>query len=284
MTMYISATFKELTRKRVFLVTLILTIVFLIMFGVGLKALTGIAEQEQAAAASAAERLMNGMLLMILGLFFAQFLASFFVLFSSMGTVTGEQETGLLLAVAARPLPRWKLYLAKWLGHAVWIAAYSAVLFVAMVSIVHAVTGFPLFAGDLLRGFALFLWMPLLLLTLTMLGSVYLPMLGNGICAALLYGLALFSGLVEGISSEGGTHPALEKFVLLTGLLLPTDSVYRRSLYELMGGSDWAGLTATYLGPFSVPSVPSDAFLLYTVAYAAAMLLLGCRAFGRKDL
>lgn len=281
MTLFISATFKELTRKRVFLVTLLLTGVFLLLFGIGLKEVTGIAAQEPE---TSAKRLMDSMVFMILGLFFAQFLAAFFVLFSAMGTVNGERESGLLLAVAARPFPRWKLYLAKWLGHAVWIAVYSAILFVAVVWTVHGITGLPLLAGDLARGFALFLWMPLLLLALTMLGSVYLPMLGNGICAALLYGLALFSGLVEGISSEAGVLPSMEKFSLLTGLLLPTDSVYRRSLYELMGGSDWAGLTDTYMGPFSVPSIPSNAFLLYTVGYAAVLLWLGCRAFSRKDL
>jgi ABC-type transport system involved in multi-copper enzyme maturation permease subunit len=201
-----------------------------------------------------------------------------------MGSVTGEQENGLLLAVAARPIPRWKLYLAKWLGHAVWITVYCTVLFVSVVWTIHSLAGLPLLAGDLLRGLGLFLWMPLLLLTLTMLGSVYLPMLGNGICAALLYGFALFCGLVEGISIYEGTHPALEKFFLLTGLLLPTDSVYRRSLYEVLGGADWAGLAISDMGPFSISSVPSNAFLLYTVGYAALLLLLGCRAFSRKDL
>lgn len=281
MTMYISATFKELTRKRVFLVTLILTFVFLILFTLGIRELTGLTGENPV---SPAQKLMNGMVLMMLGLFFAQFLASFFVLFSTMGTVTGEQENGLLLAVAARPLPRWKLYLAKWLGHAVWIAAYSAVLFVSIVWAVRSGTDLPLRADELLRGLGLFLWMPLLLLTITMLGSVYLPMLGNGICSALLYGFALFSGLVEGVSSYGGIHPTVEKFVFLTGLLLPTDSVYRRSLYELMGGADWASLAITDMGPFSIPSVPSNVFLLYTVGYAAIMLLLGCRAFSRKDL
>lgn len=281
MTMYISATFKELTRKRVFLVTLIVTFVFLLLFAFGVRELSGMVEQNRV---SPAESMMNSMVLTVLGLFFAQFLASFFVLFSAMGTVTGEQENGLLLAVAARPLPRWKLYLAKWLGHAVWIAVYSAILFVSVVWTIHSLAGFPLLAGDLLRGFGLFLWMPLLLLSLTMLGSVYLPMLGNGICAALLYGFALFSGLIEGVASYGGSQNAVEKFVLLTGLLLPTDSVYRRSLYELMGGADWAGIALSDMGPFSMPSVPSNVFLLYTVGYAAVLLLLGCRAFSRKDL
>ncbi|MFC0215387.1 ABC transporter permease subunit [Paenibacillus chartarius] len=281
MTLYISATFKELTRKRVFLVTLILTLVFLLLFAFGAWGIANMTGENQG---SPANRLLSSMVLMVLGLFFAQFLASFFVLFTAMGTITGEQESGLLLAVAARPIPRWKLYLAKWLGHAVWIAVYSAVLFVSVVWTIHSLAGLPLLAEELLRGLALFLWMPLLLLTITMLGSVYLPMLGNGICAALLYGLALFSGLVEGVSSYGGSHPAVEKFVFLTGLLLPTDTVYRRSLFELLGGADWAGLAITDLGPFSVPSVPSNAFLLYTVGYAAVMLWLGCRAFSRKDL
>jgi ABC-type transport system involved in multi-copper enzyme maturation permease subunit len=201
-----------------------------------------------------------------------------------MGTVTGEQENGLLLAVAARPISRWKLYLAKWLGHAVWIIVYSTILFVSVVWTIYSQADFPVRVDELLRGFGLFLWMPLLLLTLTMLGSVYLPMLGNGICAALLYGFSLFSGLVEGITVYQSSHPALEKILLLTGLLLPTDSVYRRSLYELMGGADLAGLALSDMGPFSMASVPSNAFLLYTVGYSALLLFLGCRAFSRKDL
>ncbi|MFC3773164.1 ABC transporter permease [Paenibacillus sp. GCM10012303] len=281
MTMYIAATFKELTRKRVFLVTIILTFVFLVLFAFGVRELAGTLEQNRV---SPAESLLNSMVLTVLGLFFAQFLTAFFVLFSAMGIVTGEQENGLLLAVAARPISRWRLYLAKWLGHAVWIAVYSIILFVSVVWTIHSLAGLPLLVGDLLRGLVLFIWMPLLLLTLVMLGSVYLPMLGNGICAALLYGLALFSGLVEGITIYEGSHPILDKFLLLTGLLLPTDSVYRRSLYEVLGGADWAGLATADMGPFSMPSVPSDAFLLYTVGYAAVLLLLGCRAFSRKDL
>ncbi len=281
MTAYIPAIFKELTRKRVFLVTLILTTLFLILFAFGVREL---AASGGPGLNSPAERLLNGMVLMVMGLFFSQFLAAFFVLFSAMGTVTGEQESGLLLAVAARPVPRWRLYLSKWLGHAVWVAVYSAILFMSVAWTVHSLAGIPLFAADLLRGLGLFIWMPLLLLSLTMLGSVYLPMLGNGICAALLYGFALFTGLVEGISIYGDTHPAVQKFFLVTSLLLPTDSVYKRSLYEVLGGADFAGLAVSDLGPFSIPSIPSNMYLLYTAGYAAVLLWLGCRAFSRKDL
>lgn len=281
MTMYVSATFKELTRKRVFLVTLILTCVFLILFAFGIHEVAGTAEHNRV---SPAESMLTGMVMLVLGLFFAQFLAAFFVLFSAMGIVTGEQESGLLPAVAARPLPRWKLYLAKWLGHAVWITVYNIILFVSVVWTIHGFAGLPVPMDDLFRGLVLFVWMPLVLLSLTMLGSVYLPMLGNGICAALLYGFALFCGLVEGISAYSDNPPVLDRFLLLIGLLLPTDSVYKRSLYEVAGGADWAGLAIADMGPFSVPSIPSNAFLLYSIGYAAVLLLLGCRAFNRKDL
>ncbi|MNN54633.1 hypothetical protein D3C81_1694560 [compost metagenome] len=76
----------------------------------------------------------------------------------------------------------------------------------------------------------------------------------------------------------------MQKFFLVTSLLLPTDSVYKRSLYEVLGGADWAGMALSDLGPFSLPSIPSNIYLLYTVGYAAVLLLLGCRAFSRKDL
>ncbi len=281
MTVYITATFKELTRKRVFLVTLMISALFLLLFAFGVRGMASIAEQNQVSPAS---WLMTSLVLTVLGLFFAQFLSAFFVFFTAMGTVTGEQENGLLLAVAARPIPRWKLYLAKWLGHAVWIAGYSSALFLTIIGTLHAFAGLPVLAADVLRGLGLFVWMPLLLLTITMLGSVYLPMLGNGICAALLYGFALFNGLIEGVSSYGQIHPAIEKSTFLTGLLIPTDLVYRRSLYEVLGGSEWASLTVADMGPFSITSVPSNAFLLYTAGYAGVLLLLGCRAFSRKDL
>ncbi|WP_127579162.1 ABC transporter permease [Paenibacillus koleovorans] len=281
MSMYIAATFKELTRKRVFLVTLIVTLAFLILFAFGVHAMALMSERS---GSSPAEWLLSSMVMMVLALFFAQFLTSFFVLFSAMGTVTGEQESGLLLAVAARPIPRWKLYLAKWLGHAVWIAVYGAVLYASISWIIHSQAGLPLLLDEFLRGLVLFLWMPLVLLSLTMLGSIYLPMLGNGICSALLYGFSLFCGLVEGIASYGNVPPSIEKFFFLIGLLIPTDSIYKRSLYEVMGGADWAGMSISDMGPFSVSAVPSNAFLLYTVVYAAIVLWLGCWAFSRKDL
>lgn len=121
--------------------------------------------------------------------------------------------------------------------HAVWILVYSAALFWSLVGIVHGFGHYPLDLRVLLRSFVLFEWLPLLLLSISMLGSVYLPTLGNGIASALLFAFALFSGILEGMMKNGSTYPGVEKFNLLASLLVPTDGVFRRMAYELIDGS-----------------------------------------------
>lgn len=283
MTAFISLTRKELMRKRVFVATLLLGMLFLGLYGFGVQRMFQWLHRNSA---EIVEQYMNSLILLHLGLFFGQFAVAFFVIFSTMGTLSGERESGLLLAVLARPLPRWKLYMGKWIGHAVWILLFSAAIFWAIVGIVHAFGRYPLDPGILLRAFALFEWIPLLLLSLSMLGSVYLPTLGNGIASALLFATALFCGMLEGIMKTSGHFAAVEKFNLLVSLLVPSDSVFRRMTYELIDGSHipWISSASLNLGPFTSPGVPSDAFLLYTAVYLAALLFLGCRAFTKKDI
>ena len=274
---YIALTGKEWVRKRVLYAAVALTALFVGLFAYGVKELSGLQQAEPL------ERLLNHVIMLYLGLFFAQFITAFVVLFACMGTLSGERESGLLLAILARPQPRWKIYAAKWIGHAAWLLLFSTLLFGAIVAIIRFNGGFPYEIPMLLKSWALFEAVPLLLLTVTMLGSVYLPTLGNGIFAALLYGFALFSGFLEGINA-GGAHPAIDKLALLTGLVMPTDAVFRRCMYELIGGGDLPLPSSGELGPFSLAAIPSNAFLLYAACYAALLLLLGFRAFSRKDI
>lgn len=285
MTAYISITLKELLRKRVFIVTLLLSLFYLGFFGFGVERMFHWVSAEPMGLASS---YIYSVTLLYLGLFFGQFVVAFFVFFSTMGTISGEQESGLLLAVLARPLPRWKLYLSKWIGHAVWICVYSAIMFCSIVGIVHAFGQYPLDPGVLIRSFFLFEWLPLLLLSISMLGSVYLPTLGNGIASSLLFAFASFSGMLEGVmkNGNGSAQAAIEKFNLLVSLLVPTDSVFRRMAYELIDGSHlpWMSLSSMNMGPFSSPTVPSAVFIVYTAIYCGLLLLWGCRSFAHKDI
>lgn len=283
MTAYISVVGKELLRKRIFMVSLAITIIYLGLFGYGAERSFYWMKVE---ASSIAEQYMISVVLLFTGLFFGQFVIAFFVFFSTMGTISGEQESGLLLAVLSRPMARWKLYMAKWIGHGVWITVYSAFLFWSIVAIVHVFGHYPLEAGILLRSFLLFEWFPLLLMSISMLGSVYLPTLGNGIASALLFAFSWFSGILEGVTRNGNAQASFEKFNLLVSLLVPSDSIFRRVTYELIDGSHLPFLSTASLnmGPLSGSNIPSVGFLVYTVFYLVVLLVWGCRAFSRKDV
>lgn len=285
MTAYIPITLKELLRKRVFLVTLVLSLCYLGFFGFGTERMF---HWDKPGESGLAESYLVSVTLLYLGFFFGQFIVAFFAFFSTMGTISGEQESGLLLAVLARPIPRWRLYLSKWLGHAVWLVVYSSIIFVSIIAIVHGFGRFPLDFVVLLRSYLLFIWMPLLLLSLSMLGSVYLSTLGNGIACALLFAFALFSGMLEGIMKQGSFSAAagIEKFNLIISLIIPTDGVFRRMAYELIDGSHlpWMSMSKMNLGPFSGSNIPSAAFIVYTLLYCTCLVFLGCKAFAAKDV
>ncbi|WP_219835541.1 ABC transporter permease [Paenibacillus sp. R14(2021)] len=275
---------KELLRKKVVLVAIALTLVYLTLFCYGLTRMA----QEGNGDAGMAQMggLIGGMILMSLGLLFAGMIVTFLVLFATMGTISGEVENGLMLAVLARPIPRWKLYLGKYLGTGFWLVVYSTVLFFAILLPVHFIAHMPLYSGAMLKAWLLFIWMPLLLLALTMLGSVYLPMLGNGVACAMLYGMSMFTGFAETLFNASGGNEALSSSSLILSLVMPINAVFSRLTYEIINGPDLPLLPdmANAMGPFSPTNVPSPAFIVYTVVYLVVLLALGCRAFKRKEI
>lgn len=284
MLIFISFTGKELLRKKVSVVTLLLTAFFIGFYVYGLFKLHP--AHGNIADDSAINLYLKRTLITTLGLFFAQMVAAFFVFFSSMGAINGEIENGLLLSVLSRPVPRWRIYIGKWIGLSVWSLLYGAILFWAIVLPVHYVLGLPLNGMNLLKAFLLFEWIPLLLLALSMLGSACLPTLGNGVACALLYGIGMFSGLFESVYNADGQHPGVENFSIFTSLLMPTDAIFRRMSYELIGGDaiPLTNETDRILGPFSSSHLPSTAFLVYTVVYLAILLAAGSWHFKRKDI
>ncbi|WP_165822538.1 ABC transporter permease [Paenibacillus montanisoli] len=283
--MWISYIGKEWIRKKIGVVTFVLTLLFAGLFSFGSYEIAKHAMDEPTS-----HGLLNGMMLMALGLMFAQMIIAFLVLFATMGAISGEVENGLMLAVLARPIPRWKVYLGKYAGSAVWVIIYSTALYFAILLPVHHWLNFPLDAIPILKSLLLFIWAPLLLLAVSMLGSVYLPMLGNGVACALLYGLTLFSGFVENIftidgGGKGGNEIA-SQLSLFFSMLMPSNTMLRRVSYELFSGLDLPvpADMVNSLGPFSMVNVPSIAFLGYSVLYLIVLLAAGCAAFRRKDI
>jgi ABC-type transport system involved in multi-copper enzyme maturation permease subunit len=277
-------TFLELIRKRVIVITLLLTALYFVLYVLFLSIIAKNTPTDN----DLLGRSEFALGFLLLGLYSAQMVAAFFVLFSTMATISGEIENGLLLAVLSRPIPRWRIFLGKWIGFAVWNSVYAAVLFWGIVAAVASRLHVPVDGPSLWRGFALFELIPLVLLSLSMLSSSYFPMLGTGIFTALLYSIGWFGGLLERFFNMPGVpvHTGVEKIGLLTSLLMPADAVFRKVTYELIGFGDFpfAAELQRNLGPFGVSDSPSGAFVAYTALYAVGLMVWGAVHFTRRDV
>ncbi|SEO50754.1 ABC transporter permease [Paenibacillus sp. OV219] len=274
---------KELLRKRILPVTFVLSLLFASLFTFGVYK---ISTNFEGHVVTLTGNVADSIMLMTLGLLFSQMIIAFFILFTTMGAISGEIENGLMLAVLSRPIARWRVYLGKYVGYAFWLVLYSGIMFFAILLPVHYLLHFPIMPVTLLKTFLLFIWIPMLLLGVSMLGSTYLPMLGNGVACAMLYGLSMFSGFAENIFNHSGENELASRFAFLLKLLMPSNALLNRITFELLDGLELPLPTQAVenMGPFAVFNVPSGAFALYTLFYLIVILALGCRAFRKKDI
>lgn len=291
MTAVWSLTWKELIRKRVTLMTAIMTILFWVAYWFVADAIAG--EQLVQSLESSDDlisKITSSGMVLTLGFFFGAFAVAFLAIFSSVAAVTGEAEQGVLQSVLARPIHRWKWYMGKWLGFVTYGAFYALLLFVSIVAICWIETGILFNLLVLLKSYALFASVVPLLVSLTMLGSCFLSPLGNGIGMTMLFGMGWLGSTIgrlmsinERIQSEG--MKTLETITGLIKMVMPADALQQRMLSELFSISELQGLININRGleVFSLGSTPTDSFLVYCAIYTAALLAAGLSIMKRKD-
>ena len=282
-------TFKEALRKRVVLVAALLTLAFLTLYGIGLHFMVGTNARIADPAAADVFELIEPLVLFSMGIYLASFLVAGLAILAAVGSIAGEIENGTLYPLAARPLTRRDLLLGKYFGLAAMLVIYAAVFFLALVGLVYWQTGL-LLPGSWVA-LALFALKPLVLLSVTMLGTTRLPTLSNGVLAFGLYALSVMGGMIEQIGAMVGSTAAIYIGVI-TSLILPADAVYRRVVATVVNRILLQGTSpdmvffnpANVLGPFGSHSTPSDWMLVYTAGYIVVMLTLAIRIFNRRDV
>lgn len=280
-------TWLEILRKRVFIVTIVMTAIFLGLYTYGVH---GMEHASQAAntggSYSLVDTYLHSALWLAMGLYVSNFTVAYLSIFSAAGTISSEIENGILLAILPRPIPRWKLYVGKWLGYTSWSLLYGAVMFWSVVIIVHLNVSWAI-QGDLAwPAFGVFETVPVVLVTLSVLGSLYFPTLGNGVGITLLFGLGLIGGFIQRVAPVS-SQIAMNKIGLVTSLVIPTNAAYYRAIYELLGGSSIpvGGIDmSAQLGPFATGATPSNGFLCYIAIYIVSLVLFGAWRFTRKDI
>lgn len=294
MTTIIAMTWKEMLRKRVMLLTLLMTTVFMVAFwfvaqtiGADLRTNGGGSEQS---VSYLIERFKLGSMILALGFFFGSFVTAFLSIFSSFSSVAGEAEQGVLLALLPRPLARWRWYAGRWVGYVTLGIGYALLLFVSIMLVARYHAAIPLDWLLLVKSFVLFAWVVPLLVSVSMLGSCLFSALGNGVFMTMLFGAGWLGGMIEKVSGsllrrDASLQP-LKTIAGLMSLVMPADSIQQRMLSEMFSLSDITGLMNINqsLGPFGFGQEPTNLFLLYTACYTLAALGLGMWIFQRKDL
>nr|WP_279591604.1 ABC transporter permease subunit [Paenibacillus sp. BK720] len=289
-------TWKELIRKKVTLMTLLLTILFWIAFYfIARSAGASVSHYDSGIISldNLIDRFRGSAILLWIGFFFASFATGFLAIFSSVAAITGEAEHGVLQSVFARPIKRAFWYFGRWLGFVTFCLAYALILFVSILGIVTYATGVHPDWSAIGPALALFVTPVLLMVTLTMLASCWLAPLGNGVAMVLLFGMGWLGTMLDRVIAAGmftsnestKTADTMEMVSGLIRLLIPTDALQQRMLSDLFQVKDLGESFSSRdsLGYFSIVNPPSDAFLYYTAVYFAVFLAAGLYAIRRKD-
>lgn len=269
-------TFREAVRKKAVLGAVVLTALFVLLFATGLY--FAFKDLTQLGRAAAFKDFIAGQLL-LLGLYAISGMAALLAIFTSVGTIAGEVEQGTLHAIVPKPLHRWEIVAGKWLGYAAMLSVYTVVTSVLAMLLVNHFGGY--LPPRLLEGVALMTLETLLLLSLAVLGSTFMPTVVNGIVVFMLYSTASLGGMLEQLGSLI-SNDTMVNIGVVSSLVIPSDAIWR-----MAAGALQPPLAVPFLassGLFTNLS-PSSAWMLgYTVAYTLAATVLGALVFTRRDL
>lgn len=268
-------TLREAFRRRLVLAAFGLGAVFLALFGLALFLIHRELARYGPPDPRAREEIIN--FIMLAGLYVANFLIVMAAVVGTADTIAGEIASGVVQAVAARPIARWQILLGKGLGHALWLLAYVLWLGGGVIGITAFITGWV--PPRWTRGLALLGLEALIPLSVSLWAGTRFSTLATGALTLGLYGVAFIGGWMEQIGGLVGQMTVMD-LGILASLAMPAEAIWRRAAYELQSP------LARIMGPnpFTASAIPSDRMILYALAYIAFFLLAAIRQFERRDL
>lgn len=268
-------TFREVLRKRILLVALLLTAGFLVLFGWALSEIgRGLAQTPDQAYASVFKPQF-----LSVGLYLSSLIVGFLAIFSAVGAISGEVENGTLNAIVPKPIRRSEILLGKYLGYGTMLVIYAGLVFLAIVTEARVFLQYE--PVSVLAGLGLYVLQPLIILAITMLGTSFLPTMANGVTMAMLLAVGIIGGVIEqiGVMIRSVT---LENIGIVSSLIIPADAIYRKAVSVLV--SSGAGPMILAAGPFGSASPPSVWMVVYALIYLLGALALAVRVFERRDI
>ncbi len=274
--------FREAVRRKMFAVVLVLTVLFLFLYWLANHFVFGqLAQITPPRDVNVDTRTFAGAFLMGLAMFATLFLGVVLAVFLTLGVVSGDAERGLLQPLVVRPVGRATLLLSRFAGAAVVCVVYVLVVYFASM-LITGLAGHWWPKEIVAPGIELVLGV-VVVVALSLLGSVVLASTANGIAVFMLFGAGLVAGLLGSIGHALNSH-AVKRAATIASYALPFEGRYQDGLRLITSGA--TGLTAfvLQLGPFGGGYVHGWPIRLWTVVYLVLALAAAVAAFGRRNL
>ena len=281
--------FKEILYKRIFLITLLMTLVFLTFYGVANHyASDNIAQDMANGGSTPMEKMQLSFLstqFLNVGLYFSSFITALLAILATVGSISVEIENHQIDTLLARPLRRSSVVLGKFLGLGLLMLAYATFLFAGILLINQVFGG--LIAVEItlvnaLSGCMYFVMQPLIIIAAALWLSSRMSTINGGVVLIILYVTSFIGGFLEQIVAITGIT-ALINIGIISSLLFPTDSLFRKMTGTLAAQDD-SPLAFIADGPFSNLSEPSDLMIAYALLYALLALFFAARKFAKRDV
>jgi ABC-type transport system involved in multi-copper enzyme maturation permease subunit len=223
---------------------------------------------------------------LILVAFMFSFVLAMTAAFLAAPAIAGQVESGVILAIAARPVRRSEILIGTWLGLAVVVAGYAAAAGLLEMAFVRALTGYgppqPLAATAFLAG------QGVILLTLGLVLGTRLPSIAAGAIAVVAFGLGWMAGVLAGVGTLFGV-PILEDAARVARVLLPSDLLWRGVVFALeppavillAAGRRGVAFSAN---PFYASAPPSIEAISWSAAWVVLLLAVGAWLLRRREL
>jgi len=271
---------REALRRKVFVVVCLLTVAFVILYWIGNRyTFRHVADIVPPAGIDA--QAFAGAFLFGMAMFGTLFLGTVLAIFLTLGVVRGDAERGLLQPLVVRPVGRGAVLVARFLGAAAVCVPYVLVLYFATMGLTGAEGGWwpdrIVTPGLELAGGVL------VVAALSLLGSVFLSSIANGIAIFMIFGGGLVAGLLGNIGHVLNSH-GLVHAAKIAAWAMPFEALYQDALREITQNT--SGLTGFLLrlGPFGGAEQGGVALRLWVLAYLAIVGALAVAGFARRDL
>jgi len=273
---------RESLRRKMFAVVLVLTALFLGLYGWGVDAaFKDAANFAGPGQESLDPKALTGATVFGLAMFAILFLGGVLSVFLTLNVVRGDAEAGLLQPLVVRPVGRAQLLLARFAGAALVCVVYVLLVYFAAVGITD-------WAGS---------WVPdrvvapglevagavVIVAALALAGSVFLAPIANGIGTLMIFGAGLLTGLLGEIG-RAIDSPTLRHISRIAWWFLPFDALYEDALHRLTVDTSGFAAFVLKLGPFGGSEHARGPLLGWAAAYLVLVVGLALVAFSRRDL